>query len=222
MHGTFDLRHGGRPVHSRASHWFSVLIAAVAILLALPAVAQAQEQVVLPAPAASQAGTVQDEKSPATALMLSLLSTGVGVGLIAGAGEDAGGLAGVGALLVFVGPNLGHFYAGEAGRGLTHIGVRAGAAGAMFVGAAWTLFDSCSWGLYGEESHCDGPPPGAARLIGGAVVGSASVIYSIYDAPRAARRANDRSRSRQFMFTPAPVAGPHGTSGLGLHLTGRF
>jgi hypothetical protein len=87
----------------------------------------------------------------------------------------------------------------------------------------WTLVESCKLGFFGEPSGCDTPPTGAAALmIGGAVVSSASTIYSIYDAPGAARRANARMRARQLTLTPAPVAGPQGTSGLGMHLTGRF
>jgi hypothetical protein len=219
MHEALALHCRSRRVPLHASRGIPV---AIALLLALPGMARAEAPAPLPA-AEPHPAPIQSEKSPGMALGLSLVGTGVGVGLLAAADDDQEGLSNVGALLVFVGPNLGHFYAGETSRGLGHIGLRAAAGGAMVVGAVWTFFEACTWGFFGEESHCDSPPPGAAALlIGGAVVSSASAIYSIYDAPRAAQRANARAKARQLMLTPAPVSGPDGTNSLGLHMTGRF
>ena len=212
-----------RPVGLRAPR---LIVAAFAALFAMPGMVRAQEPVTLPAlqqaPVEQQA--LPGEKSPGKALAYSLVGTGVGVGIMfAAEGADMGPLGGVGALLAFAGPNFGHLYAGENATAATHIGVRAGAGGAVLVGAVWTLVASCTWGFFGEESHCDAPPAGAAVLmVGGAVVSTGSSLYSIYDAPRAARRANARMRASQLTLTPAPVAGPDGTSGLGMHLAGQF
>jgi hypothetical protein len=213
-----------RLVESRAPR---LIVASVAALLAIPAMARAQAPAE-PVPAFART-PVPDKnlpgaKSPGTALALSLVPTAVGAGLLVASREEDGGLGNdLGGFLFFAGPNIGHFYAGESATGLAHIGVRAGAAGAILAGAAWTFVSSCSLGLFGEANNCDAPPPGAATLmIGGAVVMTASAAYSIYDAPRAAERANARLRARRLALTPAPVAGPDGASGLGLHMSGRF
>ena len=58
------------------------------------------------------------QKSPSAAFQLSLFSTVVPVGAglaLASADNEAGGLAFLGGLVV--GPSVGHFYAGQAGRG---------------------------------------------------------------------------------------------------------
>lgn len=214
-----------RLVESRAPR---LIVAAVAVLLALPAMARAQAPAE-PVPAFARTPVPDKDrpgaKSPGTALALSLVPTAVGAGLLVASREEDGGRLGssLGGFLFFAGPNVGHFYAGESATGLAHIGVRTGAAGAILAGAAWTFVSSCSLGLFGESSDCDAPPPGAATLmIGGAVVMTASTVYSIYDAPRAAERANARLRARRLALTPVPVAGPDGASGLGLHMSGRF
>ena len=226
MTHTHSIAHHSRRrlVESRAPR---LLVAAVAALLALPGIARAQSPAELPAPAFHPAPDHKEnlpaEKSPGKALALSLVPTAVGAGILALAGEhDVGPLGGVAAFLVFAGPNFGHIYAGDSTTAMTQVGIRTAASGVALAGAVWAL-SSCSLGFFGDPSRCDSPPPGAAALmIGGAVVGTASTVYSIYDAPRAARRFNARMRPRQLTLTPAPVAGPDGTSGLGLHMTGRF
>jgi len=62
---------------------------------------------------------VAAQKSPSTAFQLSFFSTVVPVGAglaLAGADNEAGGLAFLGGLVV--GPSIGHFYAGQVGRGM--------------------------------------------------------------------------------------------------------
>lgn len=207
-----------------------LVTAAVAALLVIPGIARAQAPADVPLPASYQAPVTAGappERSPAKALALSLVPTAVGVGIMAMAmaGEhDIGPLGGVAAFFVFAGPNFGHIYAGDSDTAMTQVGIRTAATGAMLAGAVWTLVESCRLGFFGEPSGCDAPPTGAAALmIGGAVVSGASTIYSIYDAPRAARRFNARMRrAHQLTLAPAPVAGPQGTSGLGMHLAGRF
>lgn len=86
--------------------------------------------------------------------------------------------------------------------------------------------------LQDEKEPHDGavPVPGAhgrgRRPVRGrwgytaALLGPA--IYSIVDSPRAARRHDRRARELQLLLTPAPMAGPDRSSGLGLYLGGRF
>ena len=216
MTHTHSITHHNRhlPVELRAPR---LIVAAIAALLAIPGMARAQSPAG-PVPAFARAPAPEenlpDAKSPGTALALSLAPTAAGVVMFARAMDHHNGrLASVGALLVLTGPSFGHFYTGEHGTGLGHIGLRAGAVGAVFVGALWS---ACFL------AHCETPDGAKALMWGGAAVGTASTVYSIYDAPRAARRTNAKTRARQLMLTPAPVAGPDGTSGLGLHMAGRF
>jgi hypothetical protein len=191
----------------------------IVVSLALPDLAHAQPQFAPQTPTVYSTSALPDQKSPATALQLSVLSTAAGFGMMAaGSRWDNGAFALTGFAITLVGPNLGHFYAGETGRGLGQIGLRVGAVGAMIAGAFWG-FAEC-FALFGEE-RCETPPIGpSALIIGGVVLGTGSTLYSLYDAPRAARRHN--ARMQRLMLTPAPMAGPDHSSGVGLHLSGRF
>lgn len=191
----------------------------IPLMLAGPVRAQPQS------PAVASSGAVPDEKSPATALQLSLLGTGAGFGMmVAGARWDSSGLSLAGFAVTLIGPSAGHFYAGEAGRGLAHTGLRAGAVGAILAGATWGFFDC--FDLYGEDT-CEFSPGATALIVGGVVLGAGSTIYSLYDAPRAARRHN--ARERRLFLVPAPMAvqssgqsSGAGDTGFGLHLGGSF
>lgn len=172
-----------------------------------------------PRPPAVAAGRgVPDERSPATAFELSLLGTGAGFGMMAaGARWNLDGLSLAGFAVTLVGPSAGYFYAGETERGLAHTGLRAGAVAAVIAGAAWGLFDC--FDLAGEDT-CDFSPGATVLIAGGVVAGLGSTIYSLVDAPRAARRHN--ARARRLMLAPAPVAGAGQVSGFGLQLAGQF
>lgn len=170
-------------------------------------------------PALASSGAMRDDKSPALALHLSLLGTGAGFGMmVAGARWDLSGLSLAGFAVTLVGPSAGHFYAGESGRGLAHTGLRAGAVAAVLAGATWGIFDC--FDVYGEDT-CDFSPGATALIIGGVALGAGSMIYSVYDAPRAARRHN--TRARRLMLVPAPMTvQSSGQTGFGLHLGGQF
>lgn len=184
------------------------------IPLALPGLARAQP---LP-PAVASSGAAPDEKSPATALNLALLGTGTGFGMmVAGARWELEGLSLAGFAITLVGPSAGHFYAGETERGLALTGLRAGAVAAVVVGATWGLY-ACLDDT--EEDTCNISPGATAVIAGGVVVGVGSTIYSLYDAPRAARRHN--ARARRLYVVPAPMAGTGQSSGFGLQLGGQF
>lgn len=156
-----------------------------------------------------------EEKSPATALLLSLGSTlapvAAGVGVIsAGAGEEMpilhilGGVTLISAGTIF-GPSVGYFYAGEWWRGLLDIGIR----GALGVAAIAVLTKA----------------DGNAALWGGIGLASAAGIYGIYgifDSARAAKRMNARNAAKTVSVAPLVAPTPEGNMAYGLALVGRF
>jgi hypothetical protein len=233
----------GRGQVAACAHYF-LSPCIVAVALGLAGVAHAQEPVnpdppplllappALPAPPTpsmeaplpppqqgiSATRTTPDGKSSTAALAWSVLGTAAGFGImVVGDKIDSDALSVVGLATTVVGPSFGHFYAGEPGRALTQSAVRAGSVGAIFAGGI-LLFTQCL-PLFGED-ECD-PGPGPAILIAtGVVAGASSAFYSMYDAPRAARRQN--ARARRLVLAPAPVVGPGQSSGFGLHLGARF
>jgi hypothetical protein len=211
------VRRGGRGRCGLRALRHVSLVAGILIPLMLAGPARAQPQ----PPAVASSGAVPDRKSPATALQLSLLGTGAGFGMmVAGARWELSGLSLAGFAATLIGPSAGHFYAGEAGRGLVHTGLRAGAVATVVAGATWGFFDCLD--LYGEDT-CEFSPGATALIIGGVVLGAGSTIYSLYDAPRAARRHN--ARARRLMLVPAPMtvqSSGAGSAGFGLHLGGSF
>jgi len=125
-------------------------------------------------------------KSESTALRLSMLGTGLPLGtgvLVAG---DAGAWIFLGGAVL--GPSLGHFYAERPGRALIGVGIRS----AAIVGLAAAI--GSSWE---DESG------GAAALgIGCLMVGTASIITDIAEAPRSARKHNAGVGERRFSVGP--------------------
>ncbi len=125
-------------------------------------------------------------KSETTALSLSLFGTGLpfAAAPLAGGGTGAGIVLG-GAVF---GPSLGHFYAGRPGRALLGIGIRSASvvALAVAIGNAW--------------EHESG---GAAALgIGSVIVGTASMITDIAEAPRSARIHNGKLAEHRVSVAP--------------------
>lgn len=200
-----------------ASRALAVLLTTAMMALALPGVARAQppgEIHVLPPVAVAPA-----EKSPETALTLAVVGTGASwAALYYGARQDSGALAGAGLAGILIAPSLGHFYAGETGSGLLHTGIRAGAGAAVFVGLGWLLADTLSASISGEAPSSAHAAP--LLVAGGALLSLGSTIYSLYDAPRAARRHN--AKARRILIMPAPVVGPDRSTGFGLQLESRF
>lgn len=188
-------------------------VAALLLVLA-PSTASAQ-------PGRTPPADLPDEKSPAIALGLSLLGTGAGIAALVAASEMEDGaplgVAGIGALVV--GPSLGHFYAGESDRGIRHAAVRLGAVAAMGTGLLLFFSSPCA---FGSENECPETREdvGIGIFLAGAAVGVGSTIYSIVDAPFAARRTNRKASST--MLLPSPIVGPDRSTGLGLSLTGSL
>lgn len=228
--------HGMHGLVRRAAR-SSLLIATVALSLALPGLARAQAPTeaapaqAMPEPLPAQAPGAQpvihmagwvDEKDPGVAISGSLLVTAAGIGtMVVGIGTDNGALGLIGFTTTLLGPSFGHFYAGEYGRGLMHSGLRLGATAMTIAGAAWTgsVLLGCA---FGDDSDCNGSVGAPLLLVGGVVLGGASIVHSIKDGPRAVQRYNEKARARQLRITPAPVVGPDRSAGLGLQLGGRF
>lgn len=171
----------------------------------------------LASPTVATAADVPALKSPGAARAWALSSTALSVGMLAtGLVGDQEELAWLGLIGLTVGPSFGHFYAGDAGRALGQIGLRVGALGVMYTGLVVAVFEC---GFFIGDSGCR-PSGGSTLVVGGLALGVGSVVYSIYDAPRAAKRYN--ARQQRLTFTPAPIVGPDRTSGLGLQLGGTF
>lgn len=138
-------------------------------------------------PRASRADEIAPgTKSESTALSLSAFGTGLPLG----AAPFVGGGASVGIVLggAVFGPSLGHFYAGRPGRALLGIGIRSAAvvALAVAIGNAWENEGS-----------------GATALgIGSLIVGTASMITDIAEAPRSARIHNGKLAEPRFSVAP--------------------
>jgi len=184
-----------------------------------------QQAAVLPTPQLDT-GDVQ-LKSPGMALGLSL---GITLGSIAAsiamvaAGidtRDGGALVGagftIGTLGLTFGPSVGHFYAGNVGRGIgmgfARLGVFAGGFGL---------------GVLSLASAFGGSEGAAVAFlvcsIGAGLTGVGLAIWDIATAPGAARRANKRILQRTAGLTLGPLVtdAAAGKRGYGLALGGRF
>jgi hypothetical protein len=143
-----------------------------------------------PPPPPPVTGPLPGEKSPGIALSLSLGVT-VGSYVLAVAGEEtqSDGLSTVGALGIFLGPTVGHWYAGKGWTdGLT---LRLAGLGAVMVGVILLL--DC--GFEGSCSDGEESPAAIVMVLGaGAYVGG--TIYDIATAPGSARAYNARLRER--------------------------
>jgi hypothetical protein len=122
-------------------------------------------------------------RSPGTAVTLSTLGTAVPIALgLAGGGVGllAGGLV--------LGPALGYVYAGEAGRGMAHAGIRAVVLGATVGGAVLI----CSAG----ECNVLGPDSGALAAAGILVLGGvvATAVLAVVDIVRVGDRVRARNQ----------------------------
>lgn len=143
----------------------------------------------LASPTVATAADAPALKSPGAARAWALSSTALSVGMLAtGLVGDQEELAWLGLIGLTVGPSFGHFYAGDAGRALGQIGLRVGALGVMYTGLVVAVFEC---GFFIGDSGCS-PSGGSTLVVGGLALGVGSVVYSIYDAPRAAKRYNAR------------------------------
>lgn len=156
-----------------------------------------------------------DAKSPTTALALSLtgylVPTVAGVTMLFLGRRDDVRMAGMvmGGIGATFGPSLGHFYAGNVGRGiLTSLGRGGAITGSVFL---------CLFGVFSEGRDNEGLIAGGAILAAGAF---ALTLWDLIDAPAAARRAN----ARRGLVAVSPIVGRDqaGATLGGLAVSGRF
>ena len=143
-------------------------------------------------------GASPRERSELTALLSSALGTGIpGVGALA-ASRTANDVPEAVLFLTgyMIGPSIGHFYSGRAGRAFAGIGIRGVALVGSVLGFAYSFDES-------------GPGRGSGLLIASLLVGAGSVLYDIVDAPHSARVHNERVR-RPLAISPAAVGGAPG------------
>lgn len=184
-----------------------------ATLVSLGALAHAQPS----APSERVAPSTPQAKSPKAAVGLSVLGTvvpllmiGTAVGLGDGTPEGHMPLYLAGMTGTFIGPSIGHWYAGEVGTaGLLGRGLGAGLIG---VGAAMSL--NC---LGSPDASCEPDRAGEVIAVAGIALYAGSTIYDIATAGRAAKRWN----LAHVQVAPTLVGGA-GHSTLGLGISGRF
>lgn len=158
-------------------------------------------------------------KSEGTATMLSIGTTAAGFALLAASGkqgsDDGAGMGMLGALALMVGPSAGHIYAGEAGHAVGMSLVRSGAALVFLVGALKATMS------YSDCWECDGSRDNGAGLMWtGGLAFVAATVYDIIDAPRAARRRNNKTR--QWQVNPMMVGAMSNARTPGMGLSGTF
>jgi len=160
-----------------------------------------------------------DAKNENTATMLALGTTAAGLALTAGAiHSKQGGMGTVGVLTLIVGPSAGHIYAGEAGHALGMSVLRGGGLLAFFVGLIEATSSAVAVDCLDCATHSD-RESGSRLMWAGGIAFVASTIYDIIDAPRAARRRNDKAR----MFVVAPSLVPTATGmAPAVGVSGRF
>jgi len=182
----------------------------VVAALSVPAAALAQ-------PGATHTDAPAEARDGGTATLVALGATAAGVGLAlagtrvgrpsrpAGIVSIGGGLA-----LAIAGPSAGHVYAGEWRHALGFTALRVASAGVMVLGLAETV--SC---IDCTDRH---PEVGIGLMVGGGIALGGLTIYDLYDAHRAARRANARS----LAIAPTVLPTPDGRTATGLVVAGTF
>jgi hypothetical protein len=187
---------------------------AIVVLCFAASVVRAQPATTPPTstPSTNTPPTSTDEKSPTTAVILSVGVPLVGAAVAVGSHGNGGALLfGMGAL--FLGPSTGRWYAGASGGGT--IAIRG--AGVLAVGAGIV-------GVYGiseadcraNDQPCHSPAPFEALAIGGATVIIGTWIYDIVQAKRGADRWN---ASHALTVTPGLVGT---TTAPGMFVSGQF
>lgn len=199
-----------------------VAVLTLLVHLALVSITAAQPALTPPVTPVTQQPVAPevDEKSPATAVLLSLGITTAGYITLGAADSNAVRL--VGAAGVFFGPSTGQWYAGELGG----LGMGARAVGLVALGYGFTkILDS--------ETDCTPGDPGCADeqaraksagrvgaffFFTGATLWVGSTIYDVV----LAKRAADHYNARHAMNLSPIVLGDAGHRMPGLVLSGRF
>lgn len=176
-------------------------IRALVLLALLATTAHAEDEPPVRTPA--RAARVTPPKSAAVANTLSLGTTALGLGLMV-SGDDGAVIGG--AVVFFVGPTTGHWYAGNglnAGLGLRVLGT-----GAMVYGLSQADLFS-----FGEDEDED-DNGGEAALVGGLALYGVGLLYELVTVSSAVADYND---AHQTAVAPIVLRG-----GAGLAVGGRF
>jgi hypothetical protein len=152
----------------------------------------------------------QAQKSPATALGVSLLGTAAPIVMASALNKAStstrnNGL--IGSLVLgglFIGPSTGQFYAGSAATGFAGIGIR-GVGGLI---AAVGLANAAGQVFCSE--NCGDGDDGAGFMLAGFLTYIGGAIYSFYDASAAAGRYNARLQDPDFGIIPTLAPDPAG------------
>lgn len=156
-----------------------------------------------------------EEKSPLLGLGLSVTSTALPLAAIgalwqSGNAEEHLGLWSLNWIAAFLGPSVGHWYAGEyltpglVGRGIGGV--------ALVVGVGMSL--NC---LGSQNPDCETNRTGGVVVVSGIALMVGGAIYDIATSPRAVHRWN---RSH-LQIVPTPV-GTGSTPGFGMAVAGTF
>jgi hypothetical protein len=217
-------------------------LAAAAILLSTVSVATAQPALAPPgmtdvddAPARAAevpAAPAPAQMSEATATELAVGATAAGYALAIGMAAYGGpgdhtAASWASATLIMVGPSAGHLYAGEGGHAAGMIALRSAGVVTFAVGAMSYFVAANDTGCadyYGctnpsrgstQDDHTGGK---AAMLLGAGafIIGTG---YDLFDAHRAARRHNERTRA--VAIAPTTIQAPGGVA-PGLALSGQW
>ena len=198
-----------------------VLVAIVAAVMTWCAVAHAQAPgQTIPDPFPSP--PAQGDKDGTTATLAALGFTAAGFALAGvGAGSHTAALGDAAAALIIVGPSAGHIYAGETGHALGMSLLRTAAIATVAVG----VIDALNGSVECAASSTTGPGSsdwggscrqpqnyGSAIAMTGGLVFVAATAYDLWDAHRAARRANERHASSIAVLP----------TGTGFAIAGRF
>jgi hypothetical protein len=188
----------------------TMILAFHVALLALTAhiaPAAAQPGVTMPTAARPAARPSPRAKLPGRAIVLSAsvtLLSGVMVASVSPASVP-------GVVGLFIGPSVGHWYAGSSNLG--GIALRTAAFGIVVVGLSEFYSDSVHDGVSAAELRRN-YRRGGAIMFGGLGLFAGSALYDIVTAGNAARRWN-----REHVLTVAPLVAPSST---GLVVTGHF
>ncbi len=200
-------------------------VVTAALLVAAASTAAAQPAMTTPRHEPGQP-SAPEVKSGSTATLLAIGTTLGGFALsYAGARNGSDDVIAGGALMMLVGPSVGHFYAGETGHGVKMSLLRTGGALVLGMGlvagmntASGAACDGCKVQPHGHDDD-DTTAERMVWLGAGTLV--VATLYDFWDAHRAAGRANEKA-ARTWSLAPSMMTGASGTTIPALTLGGSF
>lgn len=196
-----------------------------ALLVATASIAAAQPAMTAPRHEPGQP-SAPEVKSGSTATLLAIGTTLGGFALsYAGARNGSDDVIMGGALVMLVGPSVGHFYAGETGHGVKMSLLRTGGAIVLGMGlvagmntASGAACDDCK---VQPHAHDDDNNTAKRMVWLGAGTLVVATLYDLYDAHRAAGRANEKA-ARKWNLGPSLMTSASGSTAPALSLSGNW